>query len=117
MSKVKREFGKHYLVELIGCDTEKIKYTRDVEGPFLRAARKSKTKLLEHFFHQFRPVGVTGFINIAWSHFAIHTWPEESYVAVDIFTCGEMSPEAAIEELKRSFKAKKVKVKIISRGF
>ncbi len=32
------------------------------------------------------------------SHFAVHTWPELEYAAIDLFTCGEkwLSPEAAL---------------------
>jgi len=118
MEKINKEFGKHYIVELIGCDVEKIKVIKDVKKAFLHAARKSKATILKHFFHQFKPYGVTGIILIAWSHFAVHTWPEDNYVSLDILTCGEeMCPEIAINELKNSFNAKKTKVKILARGF
>ncbi len=55
-------------------------------------------------FHQFQPEGVTGMVLIRESHIAIHTWPEEGYVASDIFTCGqEIDPYVAIEVMKRGF--------------
>ncbi len=117
VEEVKKEFGKHYLIELIGCDKEKIQFLKDVQEPFLQAARKSKTKILKHLFHQFEPFGVTGVIIISWSHFAIHTWPEAEYVALDILTCGEMDPEITIADLKHAFNAQEVNVKIIPRGF
>jgi S-adenosylmethionine decarboxylase proenzyme len=49
----------------------------------------------ESFYH-FSPYGVSGVVNIAESHIAIHTWPEHRYAAVDVFTCGnDVDPEKA----------------------
>ena len=56
-------------------------------------------------------------ILIRWSHFAVHTWPDQGYAAFDVFTCGEMDPEVAIEELRRSFRAGRVEMEVRSRGF
>ncbi|MCB0343647.1 MAG: adenosylmethionine decarboxylase [Bdellovibrionales bacterium] len=112
-----KEFGKHYLVEFIGCDSDKIASASVVETIMLEAARLSNATLLSHAFHQFAPQGVSGFLFIAESHFSIHTWPEESYAGVDIFTCGkEMDAQIAIEHLEREFAAKSVQVKLLSRG-
>ena len=72
--KKRKEFGKHYLVEFIGCDPETIKYVAPVEKLFLRAARRSKARVVRYFFHQYKPFGVTGVILIQWSHFSLHTW-------------------------------------------
>ncbi|MBN3039134.1 MAG: adenosylmethionine decarboxylase [Candidatus Omnitrophica bacterium] len=116
MDNLKQEFGKHYLVELIGCDKEKIKFVKDVEEPFLQAAKKSGTKILKYLFHQFQPYGVTGVVVISWSHFAIHTWPEADYIALDILTCGEMDAQITIDDLKKKFRAKEARVKVIPRG-
>ncbi len=117
MEKLTKEFGKHYLVEFIGCERELLKFVKDVEEPFLRAVKSSQTKIIEHYFHQFEPYGVTGIALISWSHISLHTWPEEGYIALDIFTCGEMYPEKTIEELKQHFSAGKVNQTIIPRGF
>ncbi|MCG8432318.1 MAG: adenosylmethionine decarboxylase [Candidatus Omnitrophica bacterium] len=117
MKKKRREFGKHYLVEFTGCDPETIKYTGSVEKIFLKAARKSKARIVEYYFHQYRPFGVTGIILIKWSHFSLHSWPEDNYVAFDVFTCGEMKPEVAIEVIKQGFRARAVKTRVISRGY
>ena len=114
---MRKEFGRHFLVEFIGCDAEKIKYVDDVKEIFLRAAEKSNATILNSCFHQFDPAGVSGLIFIAESHFSIHTWPEESYAAFDVFTCGEMQPELAIEEMRQGFCAQKVEAQIIPRGF
>ena len=117
MRKLTKEFGKHYLVEFINCNPEKIKFVRKLKKPFLKAVAESKTKILKYTFYQFKPFGVSGVVLIAESHFALHTWPEENYSALDILTCGKMYPEITIKELKNFFEAKKTKVRIFSRGF
>ena len=117
MKKIKKEFGKHYLVELIHCDRTKLRYVKDVKRVFLRAAKESKASIIESNFYQFAPVGVTGIIFIKESHFSVHTWPEDRYAAFDILTCGTMDPEAAIEVMRKGFCAKRVIKKIIKRGF
>ncbi|MBF0386730.1 MAG: adenosylmethionine decarboxylase [Candidatus Omnitrophica bacterium] len=110
-------FGKHYLVEFSGCPAEKVSCIADIREPFLEAARLSGATILESFFHQFEPRGVTGMIFIAESHFSLHTWPEAGYVAFDILTCGVMFPERAIEHLKQSFQAAHVDIRVFTRGF
>jgi len=117
MARLTKEFGKHYIVEFIDCNPERIKFVDDVKDAFLSAAQKSEAGMLENAFHQFQPYGVSGMIFIEESHFSIHTWPEDRYVAFDVLTCGKMYPERAIDELEKYFEAQKVETKIIPRGF
>ena len=113
-----KEFGRHFLIELIDCSPDRLTKVNDVKQTMAEVVRKSKSTVVRSFFHQFQPEGVTGMVLIKESHFAIHTWPEDSYVAADIFTCGqEMDPYIAIEVMKEKFKAGEVRFQIIKRGF
>jgi len=81
------------------------------------AVRAAKCTLLEIVIHKFSPHGITGVILLAESHIAIHTWPENNYLAIDIFTCGDKAkPYVALEFLKKAFKPKRFEVKEIKRG-
>lgn len=114
---IEHPIGKHYLVELIKCAPEKLKFATEVEPLFLRAAEESEATILHHVFHQFEPEGVSGLILIAESHFSLHTWPEKNYAAVGIFTCGtRMNPQRAIEVLKAGFEAQETRVRVVRRG-
>jgi len=117
MEKLKKEFGQHYLVEFIDCDSEKIKYVDQVKEAALSATEKSEANIIEHFFHQYKPYGVTGMILISESHFSLHTWPDDHYVAFDVLTCGTMYPQRAIDHLKSAFHAQTIKIKRFSRGY
>jgi S-adenosylmethionine decarboxylase len=112
-----KKLGAHYLIELVDCNPETLSHTETVEAGFVRAAEASKATILNVYFHQFSPHGVSGVILIAESHFTIHTWPEENYAAIDFFTCGEMEPEKAIDVFKEVFMAGDVRVKIVDRGY
>lgn len=114
----KKEFGKHYIVELILCDAKKIASVQLVERALLRAAKKCGATIVDHTFKQLAPYGVSGVVLIAESHITIHTWPENNYAAVDIFTCGEnMQPQIALSILEKEFDAKKIITKVLRRGF
>lgn len=112
-----KSFGQHYLVELIGCDPERIKWVKDVEPVLRQAAADSRATVVGQHFHQFDPVGVTGVILIAESHFTLHTWPQDGYVSFDVLTCGDMDAPAAIERLKQDFAAREARVNVYDRGF
>lgn len=81
------------------------------------AALQANATIVQQFFHQFSPFGVSGTVIIAESHLNIHTWPEHRYAAVDIFTCGEtLDAEAAISYLKEKFEAETSHTSVIKRG-
>lgn len=117
MTVLSKEYGRHYLIELTGCDPLKIKYVEQVRDVLLKAAHASEATIVEHFFKQYEPHGVTGIILISESHFSIHTWPEDGFAALDILTCGQMKPEKAIDVVREGFQAKHVKKQIITRGY
>ncbi|MFQ5858319.1 MAG: adenosylmethionine decarboxylase [Anaerolineae bacterium] len=110
------DFGEHYLVDLLGCDPEIIKLVDPTREIVLRAAKDCGATLVDNFFHQFQPFGVSGVVLIAESHISVHTWPENGFVAVDIFTCGEMLPQVAIDIMRKDFRAKEATVKVVMRG-
>ena len=115
--KIEKKFGEHYLIELIGCAPEKIKFVSAVKKNFLVAARKSRATILKYYFHQYRPHGVTGIILVSASHFSIHTWPEHNFAACDFLTCKNIPIKKIVEYLQKSFQAKRTKVKVFLRGF
>ena len=117
MTGTTKGFGDHLLIDLHGCDAEVIGASGQTEAALLEAAERCGATIIEHHFHQFSPHGVSGMILIAESHLSVHTWPENGFVAVDIFTCGKnMRPEVAIEVLEGAFNAERVNVMKVTRG-
>lgn len=108
--------GSHLIAELFDCDFRSISGASLVEKIMLKAAELSRTTLVKHFFHEFSPYGVSGVLIIAESHFTVHTWPEFGYAAVDIFTCGDIDYQPAIDYIKEQFGAKECSVFQFTRG-
>ena len=117
MTNPEKTFGKHLLVDFHDCDPEIIKFLDPTREILLRAARECKATIVDDLFHQYEPFGVSGVVLIAESHLSVHTWPEDGFVGLDIFTCGaEMEPEVAIDILRRAFRAREAVVKVLVRG-
>ena len=53
--------------------------------------------------------GVTGTVLLAESHLAIHTWPERSFVTVDVYVCNLATDNS--EKAKRLFSALEAQLK------
>jgi S-adenosylmethionine decarboxylase len=60
--------------------------------------------------------GVSGFVLIAESHIAIHTFPERGYVWVDIFSCKEFETDGASNRIVEAFGLTSIKTRVLERG-
>ena len=109
--------GKHLLLELYRCDHEKLNDESFLRCTLNRAAKLAKATVLNLISNRFDPQGVTAIALLAESHISIHTWPESSYSAVDIFTCGQnMMPELASQYLIESLMAEEHSLRVIERN-
>ena len=114
--KEKNQFlGKHLIAEFWGVKIEED--MAKIEKILTEAARRTGSMPLEVVSHKFSPQGFSAVILLAESHIALHYWPEEEYLAVDIFTCGKRTdPQKGLEYLKEQFQPKKIEIQKISRG-
>ena len=79
------------------------------------------TKITEPFVMRYVGVkpedwGVTGFVIIAESHLAVHTFPDRGYVWVDIFSCKEFEAPGAVDRIVNTFGLTHVTEHILERG-
>lgn len=56
-------------------------------------------KVLGEIEHMFEPQGYTFILLLAESHFSIHTFPEDNYVSIDLYTCREYSNNSIYEDI------------------
>ena len=109
--------GEHILIELYNCNKELIDNSVLLEEIMLKAAEVANATVVKSVFHNFSPQGVTGVIVVEESHFAIHTWPEHNYAAVDLFTCSEeMDYNAAYKFLEKELQADRSSFSKVLRG-
>ncbi len=90
-------------------------------GDFLRkhlekAVEKSESSIMKWIEYNFSPQGYTYLAVLSNSSVSLHTWPEESFISVEIFTCTEDSnPEAGLKYLAEIFKPKEFKIHQVKR--
>ncbi len=108
--------GTHYLAEFFECDCVKIDDAAFIEKIMIDATKLSGAAMIRPFFHQFSPQGVSGVIVIAESHFAIHTWPEHGYTAVDLFSCSDFDYKAALNHIRITIGARNYTIARVRRG-
>lgn len=112
-----KTLGHHSLIELSGCDPEKLKRVAGVRRAMLEAARRANGTIVKAVFHAFSPWGVSGVVVIAESHLTIHTWPEHGYAAVDVFSCSPKLKQAEVRKwLAGEFGARRTKTVRLKRG-
>ncbi|WP_115016534.1 adenosylmethionine decarboxylase [Synechococcus sp. UW140] len=104
--------GKHCILELYDCDHAKLDDEAFLRDTITTAAKSAGATLLNLITHRFEPQGVTGLALLAESHISIHTWPENGYAAVDVFTCGDHTmPERACDVLCCGLEAQRYQLK------
>ena len=111
----KRFAGLHLLVDLWGA--ERLDDLDYIDSSLREAVAAAGATLLHVHLHHFGDGGgVSGVAVIAESHISVHTWPEYGFAAFDVFMCGNTRPEAAVQVLRRAFKARRAVVSQHRRG-
>ena len=117
------EFGLHVTVDASGCNKRKLASVTLVYDILNKLPEKiGMTKMtlpyvvkwLDKFAHGTE--GVSGFVMIAESHISIHTFPDQDYVFMDIFSCRDFDAERAVKYLTSAFETKKYETNILKRG-
>lgn len=109
--------GNHLIIECHGCDSELLKNTSKIEEILQQSALKANATVLHSYFHKFdQGEGVTGIIALAESHISVHTWPEHSYMAIDIFMCGDCDPKISADYIFETIEMYEMQTSEIVRG-
>lgn len=109
--------GRMIIVDLYECTNIKLLMSvASITEAMLDAAREAKATIINWFFKEFEPYGVSGAVIIAESHLAIHTWPERNFASIDIYTCGPIDPYIAVRYLIKIFGAGRVYTRELLRG-
>jgi S-adenosylmethionine decarboxylase len=110
-----RYAGSHLIIDL--WDGEHLDDVGMIELALRRAVRAAGATLVHLHLHEFGlGGGVSGVAVLAESHISIHTWPERSYAAVDVFMCGSAEPHRVVPILRHAFKARRIAISEQLRG-
>lgn len=93
--------GRHAILDGSGVAADKLDSVLYLEAILRSACRAAGATVLKTAVHKFQPQGVTVLCLLAESHASIHTYPEHGVYMADIFTCGDLDPQPAVDLLRQ----------------
>lgn len=106
--------GNHVIIDV--WEASRLNEIPHMDAVLRRIVDTCGATLLHIHLHHFTPSGISGVAVLAESHISVHTWPERSFAAFDVFMCGDAKPELAVPILKEAFGAGRVEVNTVRRG-
>ena len=105
---------EHFVAQLWNVDPKILNSRKLLKSTAFDIAKDLKLTIVKTFVHKFEPHGLSLILVIAESHLAIHTWPELSYMNIDILSCSKETHLNKLEEkLKERFNNAKITCKKI----
>ncbi len=121
--------GLHLCADLRGCDARKAAMTQldALRALCVDAVTSVGLSPVAERFHAFEPAqpgepaGITGVVLLAESHVAIHTWPEQGGVTLDVYVCNlgqdnSAKAQALMQRLVEAFTPAQSRVQALRRG-
>lgn len=106
----------HYLVDIYGCSPE----VGDADYWLSRVPELCESlclNILDALVQRFSPQGATLLYVLAESHLAIHTWPEENFATIEVFTCRPLgNHEERLRRFLDSIPSHKAVITVLLRG-
>lgn len=111
------KYGRHLIVDLHDCNSTKLDDLKYILSVFDEVVSKSKMTVLNVSHSVFTPQGITALYLLSESHLSIHTWPEDNYTSIDLYSCGDTSYFHEIENIfVLAFESKHHTSRILERG-
>ena len=106
----------HVIVDFYGAKAELFEHTALLKTAIDKALLSLNLSPNKDSYIQFEPIGVTATIVADNSHFSIHTWPEHSSCAIDLYSNqDQIFTRKIAEALKNEFKASEYDIKFLNR--
>ena len=119
---MKKFRGRHLIVDAYGVQSKKLRDRKSLANLLEDLPKKLKMRILRKpivgkiISDEYPTWGLSGFVILYESHISFHTWPEENYIAMDVYSCKDFDEKEAIEYLRSYLDSKRMKVKSIIRG-
>jgi S-adenosylmethionine decarboxylase len=109
--------GREWIVDAYGCSPDALKDRDRLVKMFDHLVESLALHPVQpQSWHQFpEPGGLTGFLILAESHLACHTFPEHGSLCLSLFCCRPRSEFNYVHYLAREFGAADVRIRRIER--
>ncbi len=107
--------GYHYIIDYKVRGNGVLKDPQALKAIFGEALSNFTVIGYDHYKFEGGGGGVTGFFLLSESHCSYHTYPENNYIAVDVFTCGR-DPGNVAADIAKKLDAVSYSMHFIRRG-
>lgn len=97
---VEKPHRKHLLVDWWTDNPFWLEKGEPMRTFVFQAARVCEFNIIHDHFHNFEPSGYTGFFLLSESHISIHSWVDEGYLALDVFSCRTGKIDMLLQRLR-----------------
>src|SRR3989338_6212137 len=103
---MKKFRGRHLIVDAYGVESKLLKDRKRLSRMLQDLPKQLNMRILRKpvvskiISDDYPDWGLSGFVILYESHVSFHTWPEENYIALDVYSCKEFSGKEAIDYLK-----------------
>lgn len=109
--------GKHLIIDFYNCNADLINNANFLLDTCIESVKLTNATILETHVHKFEPQGISVVIILQESHLSLHSFPEEEFVSVDIYSCGEYTdPYNALDYMKENLQSKQIVFLNLLRG-
>jgi S-adenosylmethionine decarboxylase len=105
-----------YAIDAVCTPSSPVTDVQTLTGLAVAAVRSGGGHVLDASHVIFPNGAITLVLILAESHLSIHTWPEESLIAIDLFSCGAIDGQRVLAELTSALRLEKVTTTRIERG-
>jgi len=95
-----RQGFNHYIIELFNVEKE-IFDEITLNKKITKLVESFKIKIVKNISHNFIPIGLTSAFILSSSHIIVHTWPENSYMHLDLFCCANLIDKNKLNKITK----------------
>ena len=99
---MKKYVGVHVVLDIFDCDYNQLENQTYLISVIEQLTSILGTDVIVETCHKFSPQGISMVLIISASHITVHTWPEDHYIGIDIFTCEDT--DYNVEMIEEYFK-------------
>lgn len=111
--------GKHLLADFFGVAAEKLRDRKKLMRVLCASLKKNGFSIIRKtgsYKFEGGGQGVTGFVLLAQSHAAFHSYPEWNYIALDVYSCGGYDPEPIAKAMGQYLEPRRTRIVFQKRG-
>jgi len=106
-----RPILRHLVLESEGIASSSLEHQKLITI-LERLCDKLKLHIVQKLDHRFVPYGKSIVFILSESHLAVHTWPENGYIHIDLVTCAkeEINPQEMVLGFRKIFKPRNTRL-------